>query len=209
VTIPSQIRYVKYFESFLETNFYKPYIQMIPKILKIHFGIRRENVLLKFMEDNTYFVSPNIFILKEITIGPFANRVDLNIKICDFRFNYISVENILKNNVTADDNPNQFFFKIIFKEKLKIESDIKISVSGGGINFYVWANLWYSSYSCLKEFLDKSKKSFVNKFDIFFKSLNKIIHHFIIQNRGGTMIADNDTRLNKNKIIEIELNGNY
>lgn len=134
---------------------------MIPKIVKIHFAIRRENVLLKFMEDNAYFISPNIFLLKEIIIGPFQKRVDLNIKICDFRFNYISVENIQKYNINADDNPNQFFFRIIFKEKLKIESDIKISVSGGGINFYVWANLWYSSYSCLKDFLDKSKTSLV------------------------------------------------
>lgn len=146
----------------METNFYKPYIQMIPKIVKIHFGIRRDNVLLKFMEDNAYFISPNIFLLKEITIGPFPKRVDLNIKICDFRFNYISVENIQKDNITSDENSNQFYFRIVFREKLKIESDIKISVSGGGLNFYIWANLWYSSYSCLKDFLDKSKISLVS-----------------------------------------------
>ncbi len=130
---------------------------MIPKIVKIYFGIRRENILLKFMEDNSYFISPNIFLLKEITIGPFAKKVDLNIKICDFRFNYISVENIQKTFVNLDESPNQFFFRIVFRDKLKIESDIKISVSGGGVNFYVWANLWYSSYACLKDFLDKSK----------------------------------------------------
>lgn len=141
---------------------------MIPKIVKIHFGIRRENVLLKFMEDNTYFISPNIFLLKEITIGPFAKKADLNIKICDFRFNYISVENIQKMHVTSDENPNQFNYRIIFKEKLKIESDIKISISGAGVNFYVWANLWYSSYSCLKDFLDKSKISLVRRNNYFF-----------------------------------------
>jgi len=135
---------------------------MIPKIVKIHFGIRRENILLKFMEDNTYFISPNIFLLKEITIGPFTKRVDLNLKICDFRFNYISVENIQKENIGSDENPNVFYYRIVFREKLKIESDIKISVSGGGVNFYIWANLWYSSYSCLKEFLDKSKISLVS-----------------------------------------------
>ncbi len=146
---------------------------MIPKIVKIHFGIRRDNVLLKFMEDNAYFISPNIFLLKEITIGPFAKRVDLNIKICDFRFNYISVENIQKDNVVTEENSNQFYFRIVFREKLKIESDIKISVSGGGVNFYIWANLWYSSYSCLKEFLDKSKISLVS-------GINLLKHLFII-----------------------------
>lgn len=135
---------------------------MIPRIVKIHFGIRKENVLLKFLEDNAYFISPNIFLLKEITIGPFNKKVDLNIKICDFRFNYIKVENFEKTNITLDNYPNKYFFRIIFNEKLKIESDIKISVNGGGVNFYIWANLWYSSYACLKEFLEFSKVSLVS-----------------------------------------------
>jgi len=135
---------------------------MIPRIIKIHFGIRKENILWKFLEDNAYFISPNIFHLKEIIIGPFAKRVDLNIKICDFRFNYIPVVNIEKSNVVLENYSNQYFYKIVFKEKLKIESDIKISVSGGGVNFYIWANLWYSSYSCLKEFLEFSKINLVS-----------------------------------------------
>jgi hypothetical protein len=134
---------------------------MIPKMVKIHFGIRRENILLKFLEDNTYFISPNIFLLREIKIGPFPKKVDLKIDICDFTFKKISVENFEKTNIQSENNSNQYYFKVVFKEKMNIESDIKISVGGAGLNFYVWANLWYSSYSCLKEFMDNSKIDFV------------------------------------------------
>jgi len=144
---------------------------MIPKIVKIHFHLRTENVLLKFKEDITYFISPNIFLLKEITVGPFTKKAYLNIKICDFRFTDISVENIQKTNVNAEENPKLFFFRIVFREKLKIESDIKISVNGSGVNFYVWANLWYSSYSCIKDFLDKSQISVVSICLFYFQSI--------------------------------------
>ncbi len=134
---------------------------MIPRIVKIHFGIKKENVLLKFLEDISYFISPNIFLLKEIKIGPFNKKVDLNLKICDFRFNYIKIENYEKGNIVKENNSNKFFFKIVFNGKMKIESDIKISVSGVGLNFYIWANLWYSSYACLKEFMELSKFTMV------------------------------------------------
>ena len=42
-----------------------------------------------------------------------------------------------------------------FKMKLKIDSDIKISVKGGGLDFYFWANLWYSTLNIIKNFLDR------------------------------------------------------
>ena len=37
VTIPSQKRYIRYFETFLQANFVPPYIYLIPKIIKSHF----------------------------------------------------------------------------------------------------------------------------------------------------------------------------
>lgn len=179
MTIPSQIRYVKYFESFLETNFYKPYLHMIPRIVKNHFSLRKENILLKFIEDNAYFISPNIFVLKEIKIGPFSTHLDLNIKICDFRFNNISFSNIEKTYIDVPENKNLCYVKIVFKEKLNIESDIKISVKGG-VDFYLWANLWYSSYSCLKEFLEISKINFVinNQFNYLFIKIKETINDY-------------------------------
>ena len=141
---------------------------MIPKIVKIYFSNKKENILLKFLEDNSYFISPNIFYLNEIKIGPFKKKVELSLQICDFRFNYISLDNVEKTNISSDSNPNQFYYKIVFKDKLKIESDIKISVDGAGLNFYVWTNLWYSSYSCIKEFLEFSKMNMVKIKKIFF-----------------------------------------
>ena len=45
VTIPSQIRYIEYFESFLATNFCPPYIFLIPKIVKYHINVDTKNIL--------------------------------------------------------------------------------------------------------------------------------------------------------------------
>ena len=94
-------------------------------------------------------------------------KVDLKIDICDFRFQNIDMKEISKT-CERDSELNMFYFKINFKDKFEIRSDIKISVAGGGIEFYIWANLWYSCYSNLKIFLEKSKENEVFKYFLFF-----------------------------------------
>ena len=132
-------------------------MHLIPKMVKLHFSIKKENVLLKFLEDNSYFISRSNFNLREIKIGPFSKKVDLKIDICDFRFKNIEIINVEKTFIPYEREPNMYYFNIAFKDKFKIDSDIKITVKGGNIEFYIWANLWYSCYACLKEFLEISK----------------------------------------------------
>lgn len=134
-------------------------------MVKSHFPtINIKNVLQKFIVDRDYFFSENSFNIREITIGPFAKKVDLKIDICDFRFKNIRMNKIIKS-CEMDNKLNMFFFNIKFIDKFEINSDIKISVTGGNIEFYIWANLWYSCYRRLKEFLEKSKEDEVFYFN--------------------------------------------
>lgn len=158
MTIPSQIRYIQYFESFLATNFSAPYIFLIPKIVKYHINSNTTNIIKNFVNDQSYFISPNEFWLKYIRVGPFTSDQMLNIKICDFVFNNINLNNSTKRNEKLDiDGKIYNYFKIEFNDKVKIDSDIKISVNGC-VNFSFWANLWYSTLNQIKAFLDRFHK---------------------------------------------------
>jgi len=155
VTIPSQKRYIQYFESFLETNFCPPYIFLIPKIVKYHINMKTKNILQNFSNDETYFISPNEFRIKHIRIGPLNSKSSLDVKICDFVTHDIKFEKIKKTFEQAGGNAsNSYYFKIDFEEIIKINSDIKISINGAGLDFYFWANLWYSTLTLVKTFLD-------------------------------------------------------
>lgn len=172
VTIPSQRRYIKYFETFLESNFCPPYIFLIPKIIKYHFSSQIDNqgrphvtnILQSFEKDNSYFVSPNEFLLKRIRVGPMTTNKKLSVKICHFvdknlNSNGREMTEIKPNSNNSNSNnkllPNESMYEIVFDPPLKIHSDIKISISGG-VNFYVWVNLWYSSWEKIKAFYEEN-----------------------------------------------------
>ena len=78
VTIASQKRYIKYFETFLQANFYPPYINLIPKIIRSHFSfliddndtVRIKNILQSFQREKSYFISSNMFKVKGIKLSP-------------------------------------------------------------------------------------------------------------------------------------------
>ena len=51
VTIPSQIRYIKYFESFLYANYEKPFLKGIPKMIKYDLNKGYKNMILNYNTD--------------------------------------------------------------------------------------------------------------------------------------------------------------
>ena len=152
VTIPSQKRYVKYFESFLQTNLCKPYVHMIPQIIKYHCQDKTKNILSNFMTDERYFVSPNNFHLKKIRIGPLSKKLDLSIAICNFIYKPLEVAIIKKAEQSVDGR--DFFFIFEFQDQVKIDSDIKIEIKGG-LDFYIWVNLWYSTLEIIRTFVER------------------------------------------------------
>ena len=112
VTIPSQKRYIRYFESFLKTNYSFPYIYMIPKIIKYHLKSEMTNILNNFVEDPSYFYQKNCFKINSFQIGPFPSTKDLNINICDFFFKKISLQIVKAGN--HKNESNLFNYRIVY-----------------------------------------------------------------------------------------------
>ncbi len=168
VTIPSQKRYIKYFETFLEANFCPPYIFLIPKIIKSHFShligengrAHVTNILQSFKKEKSYFISANKFKFNGIKVGPLPQGKKLKLKICNFVNANIKLGNyILSENKESDDEENEIYYEIYFNPELIIHSDIKICISGG-INFYIWVNLYYSSWETIKTFYDETFQNY-------------------------------------------------
>ena len=165
VTIPSQKRYIKYFETFLQANFCPPYIFLIPKIIKSHFShlmvgkgrLLVKNILQSFRDEKSYFISANKFKLKGVKVGPLPKGKKINLKICNFINNNFEIkDNLLVEKKNDDPNEEMCSYEIQFYPELTIHSDIKINFIGI-VNFYVWVNLWYSSWENIKKFYDKEE----------------------------------------------------
>ena len=165
ITIASQKRYIRYFETFLNSNFYKPYINLIPKIIRSHFSflidkndtIKIRNILESFQKQKSYFISANKFKLKGVKVGPLPKGKKISLKICNFINNNFDIkDNMLKEIETDNINEETCFYEIRFNPELIIHSDIKINFQGI-VNFYVWVNLWYSSWENIKKFYDNEE----------------------------------------------------
>ena len=172
VTIPSQKRYIKYFETFLQANFCPPYIFLIPKIIKSHFShlmvgqgrLLVKNILQSFEKEKSYFISANKFRLKGVKVGPLPKGKKIKLKICNFINNNFKIrEDELVEYVHNNDSYNgSTYYELSFNPELTIHSDIKITFQGV-VHFYVWVNLWYSSWENIKKFYDKSEQNQQNE----------------------------------------------
>lgn len=210
VTIPSQKRYVKYFESFLQTNFCKPYIHMIPQIIKYHIQDKTVNILKNFMHDERYFISPNEFSLNSIKIGPLSYKAKFKMDICNFVYKPIKYKFEQKYDTSIDGK--DFYFIFEFLEEVNIDSDIKIKITGD-LDFYIWINLWYSTLEIIRTFIEKhhteigEDKRQLQQLNFKKRKSEALIHD---EMTGITSMKNNKANNNKNKNIsnnvkEIEL----
>ena len=172
VTIPSQQRYIKYFETFLKANFYAPYIYLIPKIIKEHLFLNGKpqvikNLLINLKEDERYYTSPDRFRVNWIKIGPLPKEMFPEITIENFTHRIFKFPNMLSsfemvdnpNFINSNDNKKgkipeklRYYFFQTLEEEYPIHTDIKIVVKGE-IDFYICMNLWYSSLEVIDKFL--------------------------------------------------------
>ena len=168
VTIPSQKRYIRYFETFLQANFAPPYIYLIPKIIKSHFShnmagqgrLLVKNILQSFEKEKSYFISANQFRLKGVKIGPLPRGKKISLKICNFINNNFKIkESELIEYIHCNESYNgSTEYELAFNPELTIHSDIKITFKGL-VNFYIWVNLWYSSWENIKTFYDNAAEN--------------------------------------------------
>ena len=189
VTIASQIRYIKYFETFLCANYEKPYIKCIPKIIKYDLNKGFKNMILNYNTDLSYFTSINNFQLKSCLIGPFQSDLHLT-------YNFVTITkkklNFQDSYIYKSMRNEGWYYEITFNSDNSINYDLKLVINGKGINFYSWFNLWYATFEIISEYVidnkyfedEESNKNYRNNSDL----LNEINTNKIDENDDNVLI---------------------
>ena len=150
VTIPSQIRYVKYFETFLSANFEKPFLNCIPKIIRTELDKGYSNIIMNYNIDMSYFTTINGFRLKRCLIGPFTEQMDLH-----FDFSAITIKklNFSQSRMTRKIIGNEFYYEIELNSDDVIDYDLKLSIESKKLKFYSWFNLWFNTFEIISNYV--------------------------------------------------------
>ena len=150
VTIPSQIRYIKYFETYLSANYERPFMRCIPKIIKIDLDKGFKNIIMNYNTDMSYFATINSFRLKTCLIGPFSE--DMNLK---YDFSAITVKklNFEKSKITRKIIDQSYYYEIEICSDDIINYDLKLTIKGKKVTFYSWFNLWFNTFEIISKYV--------------------------------------------------------
>jgi len=173
---------------------------MIPQIIKKYLNINTTNILQNFIDDpNSYFITPNKFHINYIRIGSFNSSKMLDVKINDFigtKFNFN------KNVKTVEEESGRYYYKEVFTTIQSISTDLKINVSAISIDFYFWANLWYSTLDTIKVYLEDLQEDLKNQNIENFKIHPKL--KFSTIHKRKSLLNKINVELNDIKIKEKE-----
>ena len=150
VTIPSQIRYIKYFETFLSANYERPFMRCIPKIIKIDLDRGYKNIMENYNTDMAYFTTINSFKLKRFIIGPFSEEVNFQ---CDFSAITIKKLNFEKGKITRKIINQSYYYEIEICSDDIINYDLKLAIKGKKVTFYSWLNLWFNTFEIISKYI--------------------------------------------------------
>ena len=150
VTIASQIRYIRYFETFLSSNYEKPFMKCIPKILKFDLNKGFSNMIMNYNTDMSYFTTINSFKLKSCVIGPFGKEMFLT-----HQFAAITRKKLgfLKSKIKKEERNDGFYYVIDINTDEVINYDLKLTIKGKNISFYSWFNLWYATFEIVSKYV--------------------------------------------------------
>ena len=150
VTIASQIRYIRYFETFLSSNYEKPFMKCIPKILKFDLNKGYTNMIMNYNTDMSYFTTINSFKLKSCVIGPFGKEMFLT-----HQFAAITRKKLgfLKSKIKKEERNDGFYYVIDINTDEVINYDLRLTIKGKNISFYSWFNLWYATFEIVSKYV--------------------------------------------------------
>ena len=153
VTIPSQIRYIKYFETFLSSNYEKPFLKCIPKIVKYDLNKKYTNMIINYNVDMSYFTTINSFKLKSCLLGPFSQDIDLS-----HSFSAITRKklNFLNSKMKKELREKGWYYLITINSDEVINYDLKLMINGKKLTFYSWFNLWYATFEIVSKYVIKN-----------------------------------------------------
>ena len=201
VTIPSQIRYIKYFETFLSSNYEKPFLKCIPKIIKFDLNKKYTNMLINYNVDMSYFTTINSFKLKSCLIGPFSQDMFLT-----HQFSAITrkkLKNFLNSTMKKELKNDGWYYLIEINSDESINYDLKLTISGKKISFYSWFNLWYATFEIISKYVIKN--------NYFEEGQNQINIDSNINNALTEINNNNsnDISQNSNDLTRITTNDSY
>ena len=150
VTIPSQIRYIKYFETYLSANFERPFMRCIPKIIKNELNRGYTNMIVNYNTDMSYFTTINSFKLKSCLIGPFAQEMNLQ-----YDFSAITRKKLdfAKTKITQKKIDQAYYYEIEINSDDIINYDLKLTINGKNLKFYSWFNLWFNTFEIISKYV--------------------------------------------------------
>ena len=150
VTIPSQIRYIKYFETFLSANFERPFMRCIPKIIKNELNKGYENMIVNYNTDMSYFTTINSFKLKSCLIGPFSEEMNLRYDFSAITRKKLHFEN---SKITRKIIDQAYYYEIELNSDDVINYDLKLTINGKNLKFYSWFNLWFNTFEIISKYV--------------------------------------------------------
>ena len=150
VTIPSQIRYIKYFETYLSANFERPFMRCIPKIIKSELNKGYENMIVNYNTDMSYFTTINGFKLKSCLIGPFTEEMNLQ-----YDFSAITRKKLdfANSKITRKLIDQAYYYEIELNSDDVINYDLKLAINGKNLKFYSWFNLWFNTFEIISKYV--------------------------------------------------------
>ena len=150
VTIPSQIRYIKYFETYLSANYERPFMRCIPKIIKFDLNRGYSNMIVNYNTDMSYFTTINGFKLKSCLIGPFTEEMNLQ-----YDFSAITRKKLdfANSKITRKLIDQAYYYEIELNSDDVINYDLKLAINGKNLKFYSWFNLWFNTFEIISKYV--------------------------------------------------------
>ena len=211
VTVPSQRRYIQHFETYLSCNFQRPYFKLIPKIIKNFLTKPKGNLLKKIMNEKNYYNFDNKFIIKKIKIGPFSTKVEMDCKIIDFQdIELFNTENPYYQFKTSYQNIEGvgYYYKIELTQRIRISSDINLSIFNKDIKMNSWINLFFVTLENFIYIISSSNKNHKYKISSLIKrkkrtNTNMYNYPFFDFQKEDTKNISTPKLLNPKKFIEM------
>ena len=150
VTIPSQIRYIKYFETYLSANYERPFTRCIPKIVKYDLNRGYTNMIVNYNTDMTYFTTINSFKLKSCLIGPFTEEMNIKYDFSAITRKKLDFEN---SKITRKIIDQAYYYEIELNSDDVINYDLKLTIKGKKLDFYSWFNLWFNTFEIISNYV--------------------------------------------------------
>ena len=187
VTIASQKKYIKYFETYLCANFERPFMKCIPKIIKYELDKGYKNILMNYNTDMSYFTTINSFKLKKCVIGPFKEEIEM-----EYDFSAITRKTLkfLKNKIEKKKIEQFYYYEINIDTNDIINYDLKLVIKGKKLNFYSWFNLWFNTFEIVSNYVMNNN---------YFEDENKPENKGTSINQALSKVETGDTGLNEGK----------